>query len=177
MLALLPMTCSYTTAELIYVNYQPASISMSDFVDDGYSSRQELLVPSSQVKELAARLTRGAYSDREKADVLYSYVAGLTYKETVEAQNSGATIALGYGDCMDLSILYSTLLTAAGVDNYVAETEGSNYRAHVYNVLIINKVAYKIDVTNQGSDEKIFKLFNSRLQLKNKHLYSTTYTL
>jgi tetratricopeptide (TPR) repeat protein len=83
--------------------------------------------PTAAIRQLAAQLTTGKTTPREKVESLYAYVSEHVRYVALEFgiggyQPHAATDVLsnGYGDCKDKTGLLQALLTAAGIKSYPA---------------------------------------------------------
>lgn len=88
---------------------------------------QDRLCPDDTTKALAAEITRGCTTNREKLAAIAEHVQkGYTYHaiefgRRAQIPNPAAkTIALKYGDCKDHALLTKQLLGAAGIESHLA---------------------------------------------------------
>jgi len=85
------------------------------------SLNQRAIEPTPEITTLAARLTAGKTSERDRIAALYTYVATKVRYVAVEfgigrlqPHTAGDVLRNSYGDCKDQTALLSALLTAAG---------------------------------------------------------------
>jgi len=98
-----------------------------DYIFDWYARFQtERMKITPEIQSLVDSLTEGLKTEEEKTAVLYHWVQrNIRYISIKGAVSSGVsghpasvTLKNGYGDCTDKSILFSTMLHAAGVEAY-----------------------------------------------------------
>ncbi|MGF1465016.1 MAG: transglutaminase domain-containing protein [Sandaracinaceae bacterium] len=107
-----------------------AMVTLSTLTDwDEYAEWERALLSevfeaSPQVRELAARLTEGAETPRERLDRLFHYVAEeIRYQQDYETTIAGVrphscpvVLERGYGDCKDKAVLLILLAREVGLD-------------------------------------------------------------
>jgi tetratricopeptide (TPR) repeat protein len=89
--------------------------------------QQGRVAATPEIRAKALELTRGATSDAEKIQLLYSYVAtqfryiGIAFGiGRYQAHSAADVLGNGYGDCKDKDTLLSALLAASGIKSYPA---------------------------------------------------------
>jgi tetratricopeptide (TPR) repeat protein/transglutaminase-like putative cysteine protease len=89
--------------------------------------QQARVAPTPEIRAKAQELTRGATSDAQKIDILYSYVAtqfryiGISFGiGRYQSHAAAEVLGNGYGDCKDKHTLLAALLAASGIKAYPA---------------------------------------------------------
>lgn len=97
---------------------------------------EERLKPDADAVELAARLTEGIKTDRDKITALAGHVqkqisyTAIEFGTRARRPNAASqTIRQQYGDCKDQALLMHQLLNAAGIESHLALVD-SSWRIH-----------------------------------------------
>lgn len=82
---------------------------------------------NAEIKALAAKITKGAQTDREKLEKIYAYTQQNYRYVAIDIGQSGyipnsakSIIKNKYGDCKDMTVLNTALLKAVGIKSYPA---------------------------------------------------------
>ena len=120
-----PVTRQETPPEPLFV-----ASTLTDWkqVGDWYLGLEASRVqPTPAIRHLAAQLTAGKSTPREKVEALYTYVSEHVRYVALEFGFGGYqphaaddVLSNGYGDCKDKAGLLQSLLTAAGIKSYPA---------------------------------------------------------